>query len=111
MQRFFFLKLGSTRGAQGSKTSVCWEVSLLVVFVLCDCCARDGLHKICENIVELDLISWYFHIFFKTKITAMEVVDYFHFDYITYIFQRGGNDHNLSKRVNRTNETYQKLQS
>ena len=50
----------------------------MVVFVLSDCCARDGLHKICENIVEAMLVLGIF-IFFQNKVTAIGGGDHVYF--------------------------------
>ena len=75
---FLVFELGSKRGVQGSTKSVCWEVSLLVVFVLSDCCARDGLHKIGENIVEAMLVLGIFR-FFQNKVTAIGGGDHVYF--------------------------------
>lgn len=60
---------------------------MLVVFVVSDCCARDGLHKICENIDEAMLVLGIF-IFFQNKVTAIEGGDHVYFDSFTF-FKRG----------------------
>ena len=50
----------------------------MVVFVVCDCCARDGLHKIGENIDEAMLVLGIFR-FFQNKVTAIGGGDHVYF--------------------------------
>lgn len=59
---------------------------MLVVFVLSDCCARRGLHKIGESIDEAMLVLAIF-IFFQKKVSAIGGGDHVYFDSFTFFKQ------------------------